>query len=78
MFISNFKRRQIFREAGKSGFGILCIADIRGKIKNNIIAAFPLKKCFHVYYENSIWVAVFLLQAFTETPSKVKLTSIID
>ena len=63
---------QILREAGKSGFAILCIADIRGKIKRNIIAAFPFKECFRVYYENKIWVAVFLLQAFTETPSKVK------
>jgi hypothetical protein len=70
--IYNKHKGQIFREAGKSGFGILCIADIRGKIKNNTIAAFPLKKCFHVYYENNIWVAVFLLQAFTGTPSKVK------
>ena len=68
----NKHKGQIFREAGKSGFGILCIADIRGKIKSNKIAAFPLKKCFQVFYENDIWVAVFLLQAFTETPSKVK------
>ncbi len=70
--IYNKHKGQIFREAGKSGFGILCIADIRGKIKSNTIAAFPLKKCFYVYYENNIWVAVFLLQAFTGTPSKVK------
>lgn len=68
----NKEKGQIFREAGKSGFAILCIADIRGEIKNNTTAAFPLKKCFHVYYENNIWVAVFLLQAFTGTPSKVK------
>ncbi len=68
----NKHKGQIFREAGKSGFGILCIADIRRKIKNNAIAAFPLKKCFQIFYENNIWVAVFLLQAFTETPSKVK------
>ncbi len=68
----NKHKGQIFREAGKSGFGVLCIADIRGKIKSNTIAAFPLKKCFHVYYENNIWVAVFLIQSFTGTPSKVK------
>ena len=63
---------QVIREAGKSGFGVLCIADIRKEIKNNSIAAFPLTKCFHIYYENNIWIAVFLIQAFTRTPSKVK------
>lgn len=69
----NKHKDQIIREAGKSGFGILCIADIRKEIKNNIVVAFPLKKCFHIYYKNNIWIAVFLFQAFTKTPSKVKL-----
>jgi len=68
----NKHKDQVIREAGKSGFGILCIADIRRDIKNNSVAAFPLKKCFHIYYENNIWIAVFLFQAFTKTPSKVK------
>ena len=68
----NKHKDQVIREAGKCGFGILCIADIRREIKNNSIAAFPLKKCFHIFYENDIWIAVFMIQAFTKTPSKVK------
>ncbi len=66
----NKEKKQVFREAGKVGFGILELADIREEIKNNKIPAFPLKKCFKIKYENHTWIAIFLFQAFTKPPSR--------
>jgi len=62
-------KKQILREAGKCGYAIFVIADIRKEIKNNEIPARPLKKCFQIFYENNIWIAAFLFQAFTKPPS---------
>ncbi|KKN21734.1 hypothetical protein LCGC14_0922350 [marine sediment metagenome] len=66
----NMEKNQVLREAGKSGYVIFEIADIRDEIKTNELPALPLKKCFQIFYENDIWIAVFIFQAFTETPSK--------
>ena len=63
-------KNQILKEAGPSGYGVLIIADIRKEIKNGSIIPFPLMECFKIYYENKIWIIVFLIQAFTTTPSK--------
>jgi len=64
-------KNQLLREAGKSGYGLLVIADIREEIKNNDIPAHPLKNCLKIFLENNIWIAVYLFQAFTSTPSKL-------
>ncbi len=63
-------KNQILKEAGRSSYGVLVIADIRKEIKNGSFIPLPLKKCFKVYYENDTWIIVFLLQAFIKTPSK--------
>lgn len=66
----NKHKKQILKEAGKSSFGVLVIADIRKEVKNESINPQSLKKCFQVFYENYIWIIAFILQAFTKTPSK--------
>lgn len=67
-------RDQIMREAGECGYGFICIMDIRDKIKKNIITASPLNKCFRIFYEDGFWIGLFIFQAFTKTPSVVKLS----
>ena len=64
-------KKQILREGGSSGCIILILADIREEIKSNKYHAKIPKKCFKIFFENDIWIAVFLFQAFTKTPSKV-------
>lgn len=63
-------KEQILKEAGKSSYGVLTIADIRKEIINGSIFPFPLKRCYKIFYENNTWIVVFLLQAFIKTPSK--------
>ncbi len=65
----NSEKNQIFREAGRTGFGIFFVFDIREEIKKNIIPASPITQCFQIFYEENRWIAVFLFQAFTKTPS---------
>lgn len=62
-------KKQILREGGNSGCIILILADIREEIKSNKYHAKIPKKCFNIFFENDIWIAVFLFQAFTKTPS---------
>lgn len=65
-------KKQIIREGVSSGCIILILADIREEIKSNKYHAKIPKKCFKIFFENDIWIAVFLFQAFTKTPSKLK------
>ena len=65
-------KKQLLREAGKSGYAILIIVDIREGIKKNTTILHPLKNCVMIFFENGIWTAVFLFQAFTKTPSALK------
>ena len=64
-------KKQIIREDGDSGCIILILADIREEIKSNKYHAKIPKKCFNIFFENDIWIAVFLFQAFTKPPSKL-------
>lgn len=64
-------KKQIFREAGFCGFGVILVVDIRGDIKKNKIPASPITKCFRIFYEKDFWTTVFIFQAFTKTPSKI-------
>ncbi len=52
-----------------TGYGILNIVDVRESIKSNIIYASLIPKVFKIFYENNCWIAVFIFQAFTKTPS---------
>ncbi len=65
-------KEQFFREAGKSSYTILIIADVREGIRKNTIRSYPLKKSVMIFNESDIWTAVFLFQAFTKTPSDLK------
>ncbi|KKN53003.1 hypothetical protein LCGC14_0606920, partial [marine sediment metagenome] len=64
-------KNQIIREGGGSGCIILILADIREEIKSNKYHAKTPEKCFNIFFENDIWIAVFLFQAFTKPPSKL-------
>ncbi len=72
VYIYNKHKNQIFREAGRSGFGFFTVADIREEIKKGKLPNSPIKKCFKVFYENNCWIALFVFQAFTGTPSNTK------
>ena len=64
-------KKQILREGGDVGCIILILADIREEIKSNKFNAKIPKKCFDIFFENNIWIATFLFQAFTKSPSKL-------
>jgi len=64
-------KKQIIREGGNSGCIILILADIREEIKSNKYHAKIPKKCFNIFFENDMWIAVFLFQAFTKSPSRL-------
>ncbi|MFX1256501.1 MAG: hypothetical protein ACFFAN_01475 [Promethearchaeota archaeon] len=66
------EKRQIKREGILSGFQILLIVDIRDEIKNNKVDAIRIPDCFKIFYEENYWTAVFLFQAFKDTPSVLK------
>lgn len=63
-------KSQIIRESAHSGLGILLIADIRKEIINNEIDASQLGLCVDIEEDEGTFIAIFIFQAFSKTPSK--------
>ncbi|MHA1723369.1 MAG: hypothetical protein ACTSXH_00795 [Promethearchaeota archaeon] len=60
-----------YAEGKRSKYGLLLIADIRDKIKNQIIRRSPGYKCINLKYdkEYEIWIGIFIFQAMYKPPS---------
>jgi len=60
-----------YAEGKGSKYGLLLVADIRDKIKNQIIRRSPGYKCINLKFdeEYKIWISVFVFQAIYRPPS---------
>lgn len=64
------KHHKQFQRIGNHKFCTILLADIRDEIKEGKVAAYPIEDCFDIIFEEKIWFAVFLFQAFQDSPSK--------
>ncbi len=61
---------QLKREAGKSSFAVLLIADCRKEIKISNLNQSPLPDCIRIHKSEGYWIAVFVFQAFSGPPTR--------